>query len=193
MEADQRRFGAPRDTLVYFSLLDKAKHKALRHSEFSVLEPESPEAARDYKRVVTEAYRIVDETVGELVRGFGEGNVLILSDHGWGLEGREGRVYGHFEAPDGIWLAAGPAFVSRVDLRLSIYDVFPVVARLKGFPLSRALPGRVPEEIFAPAILGAPPRVVADYGPRAAVSAGPASAEVDAEVLDELRALGYIQ
>jgi hypothetical protein len=193
LEADQRRYGRPRDTLVYFSLLDKAKHKALRHSEFSVLEPESPEAARDYRRVVTEAYRCVDQAVGELVRAFGQGNVLIVSDHGWGLEGRHRDVYGHFEAPDGIWLGAGPAFVPRDDLQLSIYDVFPVLARLKGFPLSRALPGRVPEEIFAPAILTAPARFVADYGPRAAVSAGPPSAEVDAEVLDELRALGYIQ
>ena len=62
--------------------------------------------------MVTESYRTLDRVVGELLEAFGEGNVILVSDHGFGLERRKKtrRVYDHRRGPDGIFLAAGPAF-----------------------------------------------------------------------------------
>lgn len=195
MEADRRRFGKPQDMLVYFPIVDKTKHRALEHSELSALPHPLPEPVRTYGRVVTEAYKAVDKAIGELAVAFGEGNILLVSDHGFSVEDHFGvKTYAHFEAPDGFWLGAGPAFGQHRDVRLSIYDVFPLVTRIKGFPLSRALTGRVPEEILASgAVAGMSTRMVADYGRREAVTAGRHSDEVDAEMLEGLRALGYIR
>jgi hypothetical protein len=195
----RRTLGATPDLLVLFRLVDQTCHTALHHSELVREHPEStPEQQRRFGQAVSEAYRRVDRAVGELVAACGAAcNVVVLSDHGFELEDFPGglRRYHHQTAPDGILLAAGPAFrAGRAD-GVSVNDMLPLFAYLKGLPLARDLSGRLPEELLAPALLSAsPPRAVDTYGTRLRPSDLASGAEaVDQEMLERLRALGYVQ
>lgn len=187
------------DLLVLFRLIDQTCHTALHHSELVAEHPGStPEQQRRFGRAVSEAYRRADAAVGELVAACGpECNVVVLSDHGFELEDFPGglRRYHHQTAPDGILLAAGPAFrAGRVE-GVSVMDMLPLFAYLEGLPLAGDRSGRLPEELLLPELLAAqPPRTIATYGTRARpadLNAG--SERVDEEMLERLRALGYVQ
>ena len=195
VERTARQFGIPTDLLVLFRIVDNACHAGLRESELvSDHLDATAEERRQFERVVTEAYRRVDGALGELIAAFGEGNVIVISDHGFQLENRpDATLYHHTKAPDGIFLAAGPAIrPGRVD-GLSLYDVMPLVARLKGFPVAADRAGRVPEEVFDPAFLERTPRrEVASYGRRGRVASAVGRAEADDEMMERLRALGYV-
>ncbi len=199
VERGRRTFGTTPDLMLIFRLIDQSCHTALQHSELVAEHPEStPEQQRSFGRVVTEAYRRADRAVGELLAVCGaQCNVVVLSDHGFELETFPGglRRYHHQTAPDGILLAAGPAFQpGRVD-RVSVNDMLPLFAYLKGLPLAGDLSGRLPLELLAPSLLAAqPPRTIDTYGTRARpVDVAAGSEAVDAEMLERLRALGYVQ
>lgn len=189
--------GRPADFFLYFRLTDLASHAALKYSELvdDHLDAEPEEVAK-YGRVVTEAYRQVDLAVGELVSEFGDGNVLIVSDHGFELEkpARRSPRYAHENAPPGIFLGIGPAFrTGRVE-GLSIYEVFPTIAYLKGLPLAEDLDGRVAFEALEPGYVRRHPvRRIATYGVRGTEDEGVAASPADKTMIDRLRALGYVR
>ncbi len=199
VERGRRTFQVVPDLLVLFRLIDQVCHTALRHSELAGEHPEStPDAQRAFGRAVSEAYRRADAALGELLASCGGGcNVVVLSDHGFELEDFPGglRRYHHRSAPPGIFLAAGPAFMAGRAEGLSVYDVMPLLAWLKGLPLARDLQGRLPAELLRPELLAAqPPRSVDSYGSRASAGDLAAGSEaVDDEMLERLRALGYVQ
>jgi hypothetical protein len=124
--------------------------------------------------------------------------VVVVSDHGFGLETTDDvpprRRYFHDEAPDGIFLAAGPAFrAGRVE-GLSVYDVLPLLLYLRGFPTAEDQAGRVPRSVFDPAFLAAHLETrIASYGALDARKLTGGSLAVDAEQTERLRALGYIR
>jgi hypothetical protein len=194
MERSRRRYGQPADLLVLFRLVDKTCHTALVYSELVAEHPgASSDDLRRYGRVVSAAYRAVDGALGRIQEAFGPGNVILVSDHGFKLEGAKG--YNHTRAPPGVFLAAGPAFrPGRVE-GLSVLDVLPLLLYLKGFPLAEDFDGRLPAEVLQPGLLASsPPRRIASYGRRGREGQALAgSSEVDAEMLERLRALGYLQ
>ncbi len=193
----QDRFGQPPDLMVLFRLVDMAGHTSLRYSE---LVPDhlgaSEDELRRYRGVVSEAYRTVDRNIGELLAAFGPAaNVLVLSDHGFELQSHPPEnlpSYDNRNGAAGILLAAGPAFRSGRTDGLSILDVMPLMAELKGFPLADDLDGR-PAALTMGSLLvpRGTPRRVASNGER---PTGPsAGAARDAEAAERLRALGYLQ
>lgn len=200
VDLGRRTWARSPDLMVIFRLIDQTCHVALHHSELVDAHPESsPAERRRFGRVVSEAYRQADRAVGELVAACGATcNVVVLSDHGFVLEDFPGglRRYHHAHtSPPGILLAAGPAFkAGRVD-GLSVYDVLPLLAYLKGVPIARDLQGRLPVDLLSADLLAAqPPREVDTYGTRAQPADLAAGVEaVDDEMLERLRALGYIQ
>jgi hypothetical protein len=123
--------------------------------------------------------------------------VIVVSDHGFQLEetGPERTpVYHHMSGPDGIFLAAGPAFRAGRVSGLTVFDVLPLLAALKGFPVADDLPGRVPERVFDPGFFSSHPvRHVATYGRRGSLTAAAAGPATDEAALERLRALGYIR
>lgn len=183
------------DMLVLFGLVDMTSHTALRYSDL-VSDPlgASSEELRKFGGTVEQAYRAMDRALGELMDAFGDGNVIVISDHGFARQGGDREpMYGHDEAPDGILLAAGPAFHHANVDGVSVYDVLPLLLYLKGFPVASDLAGRMPAELFDPAFVSANPLSrVASYGRRDRLALGGAAATVDAEALRRLRALGYI-
>jgi len=151
MERGRRELSQPRDMLLLLRLVDMAGHTSMRASELveDHLEADEQEI-REFGGVVSEAYRSVDRLLGELLTAFGEGNVVVVSDHGFEM----------------LYL-----------------------------PIARDLPGRLAEEVIAPDHRARhPPHFIASYGPRSRDLAPTGGSErVNREVLERLRALGYLQ
>jgi hypothetical protein len=197
IEQTRVQYGAPADLLLLLRIVDLAAHCSLPHSE--LVEDHlgaSPEDLRRYGRVVSEAYRAADRALGEIQAAFGGSNVVVISDHGFALEKqRDGsRIYNHLKAPDGIFLASGPAFrPGRVE-GLTVYDLLPLLAYVKGFPVAADLLGHVPRRVFDPNFLAARPVVrVASSGSRRAPATAAAPGQMDEALIERLRAVGYVQ
>jgi hypothetical protein len=192
IERGRAAFAGPPDLLVLFKLVDGSCHTGLKYSD---LVPEPPgvpaEERRLFRDVVAGAYRATDAAVGEILAATGDANVVVVSDHGFDFEG--GR-FNHDRAPDGILLAAGPAFrAGRVD-GLGVHDVMPLLLQARGLPLAEDLEGRLPTVAFAPGFLeSVPTRSVRTYGRWGTPHAGPGTAAADAAAIERLRALGYLQ
>jgi hypothetical protein len=200
IERTRREYGSPADLMVLFRTVDIASHSALQLSELVTDHLGAPpEDVRRFGRVVSEAYRSVDRALGDVMAALGEVNVVVVSDHGFALEttgtgADETRVYHHMLAPPGVFLAAGPAFrAGRVE-GLTVYDLLPMLAVLKRFPLAANLPGHLHEEVFDPVFLASAPIVrVPSYGRRSAGRAPGRGSAADEDALERLRALGYIK
>jgi hypothetical protein len=131
-------------------------------------------------------YRFVDGLVGEVVDGLEPQDVLVLV-------GDPGRLARRSASPaEGLLLlAGGPVAAGNVGLG-SERDIAPTVLHLAGLPRSRELAGQVLEAALrADFRQSHPVRVVDSYGSRRA--ARPAESAFDRDMLEELRALGYIQ
>jgi hypothetical protein len=198
IELSRAEHGAPADLLVLFRNIDVACHSALAESELVENHLDvSAERVRKFGRVVSEAYRAADRAIGEIAEAFGPGNVIVVSDHGFQLEERvraRGQMYHHMRSPDGIFIAAGPAFSPGKVSGMTVHDVLPLLAYLKGLPIADDLEGRVPMQAFDAAFARAHPAVsIASYGPRSAPRITVASGAADDAVMEHLRALGYVK
>jgi hypothetical protein len=135
--------------------------------------------------VVRDYHRFLDERIGEVVADLGAHDVLVLVAD-------PGRLARGATAPEGTLALVGSVVTPRDLGRTGERDVAPTVLHLAGLPVSRELAGHVLEGALAPEFLKANPvRFVASYGRRAAARA--AESAFDHEVLEELKALGYIQ
>ena len=78
---------------------------------------------------------------------------------------------------------------------LSVYDILPLMLYVKGFPVANDLVEELDERVIASEFLARNPvRRVRSYGPREAPGAAPKTdPATDAEALEHLRTLGYIQ
>jgi len=171
------------------------------------MEMVSEEECRKFHRVVTEFYIAQDAWIGELTRKAGPGTtILILSDHGFksGARRPEGLLPFTMDQPvewhredGGIFLLSGPgAARARLSEPVTLFDIAPTILALLGLPVASDMPGRVLEGALEPGFLSRfPPEKVATYegvgSPRRAEEA-PASDEVSAEMMAQLRALGYV-
>lgn len=122
---------------------------------------------------------------------------MIVSDHGFDLQSHWPdwrRDYGHDQGAQGVFLAAGPAFRPGKVEGLSILDILPLLVTLKGFPVAEDLEGRLPEqslgERFVPS---GTPRRVPTYGIRVPSVPLRGRSGTEAEQMDRLRALGYLE
>jgi predicted AlkP superfamily phosphohydrolase/phosphomutase len=145
-----------------------------------------------------------DEAFGGPYERLGPDLSLILADGGTMsilpselLVTRRAEVRGHHRW-EGIFVASGPGILTGADAgELSIVDVAPLLMHRLGLGVPDDMTGRVPTEIFEREELDRhPPRVVP-----AAPAAAPEGrfgrlelgADDEAEVLERLRALGYVE
>jgi hypothetical protein len=192
----RRRFGGASALFVLFRVVDKTSHSALQFSSLvSDHVGARPEELLRFGEVVTGAYRAADAAIGDLLADVGEANVVVLSDHGFRIEGEgEDRGYNHREGPPGVFVAHGPAFrPGRVD-GLTIYDVFPLLAYLKGLPVAENLTGVMPVAALDPGLLARQPVArVPSYAMEIQRARDDGSETADSEMLERLRALGYLK
>jgi len=97
--------------------------------------------------------------------------------------------------PDGVFIAAGEEIRRGVRLpALSILDVAPLMLHELGLALPASLEGRLAVEAIEPAALSArPPRHESRDGVVAAVADAALDPGAEAEILERLQALGYVE
>jgi hypothetical protein len=187
----------PPDTLLLFRIVDKMCHTALADSELVAERLRSPaDRVRRYGQAVSGAYRAVDQALGEIMSAFGEGSVVVVSDHGFAVRREKGGrlLADHKLGPKGVFMAAGPPFrPGRVE-GLSVHDVLPLLLYAKGFPIADDFVEALDTRVIASEFLAHHPvRRLASYGRRDAHAAAAHDRDMDAEALEHLRTLGYIQ
>lgn len=99
---------------------------------------------------------------------------------------------GHHKKKHGVFLATGPDIDPNADLeRLSIFDITPTLLYGLGLPTARDLDGKARVELFTAEFRKEHPlRTIETWGTREAL--GAERSRADSEILDELRALGYL-
>jgi predicted AlkP superfamily phosphohydrolase/phosphomutase len=171
---------------VYFESIDVASHLYLHWRTGSPLPEGCRESARE---LVGGIYEQIDRWMGELIEILPEGaTVVVVSDHGMRPAGDQG-----LHAPHGIFISAGEGIRNGAEYRgASLLDIAPTILYRLSEPVPLALDGKVLAPIFETGWLSAnPPRyvekdILGDVG-------GGVSREGAEDVLERLRALGYIQ
>jgi len=194
-------------TAVYFEGIDMMGHRFQQcMPPRMALCPE--EDFRRYQDAVTGFYVRQDELLGTILKAAGpETTVMVVSDHGFKTGAdrpldvlpftSQQPVEWHRE--DGILILSGPgARRARLGPRATLFDIAPTLLYLLGLPASEDMPGRVLLEAIDPKLAASfPVRTIPSYerigAPRdTLLAAGPGVREAEEELLDNLRALGYI-
>jgi predicted AlkP superfamily phosphohydrolase/phosphomutase/Flp pilus assembly protein TadD len=200
----QRR---PDVEFVYVEGVDSTSHLFGHLFRRTELSGALAEQGRRYGRAVEEMYRYADEIVGAYLAALdNDTTLLVLSDHGFELgvlhedptRARDlRRVSERFHRIEGIlYLYGNRVRAGRRLEKPTLVDVAPTVLALAGVAPAADMPGRVLSEgLDLPAELTSTPRSVASYeapGAGGAPSEATADANVSPEILDHLRALGYL-
>jgi len=195
--------GQPDLMMIYFQGIDEVSHR-FAHMMPPRMEMVSDDDYRRFHGAVEAFYRYQDRLLGEILeRADPRSTVVILSDHGFKngpgrptddppyIEGKPGKWHRLY----GIFLMAGPGIRPGPIDTVSLLDVAPTVLALAGLPPSREMKGRVLSEAFQDeAARALPGERVASYevGPAAASEAVGDTSAADREMIESLRALGYI-
>lgn len=147
-------------TVVYLRGVDSASHKFWADAHRGEVGfPVSTTETLVFGKAVERYYEYADEMLGELVELFGDGTVIVCSDHGF--EGpKPGRLPGGINdhGPVGILVMAGDAF--KVGARLperSVRDITPTILAACGVPVGEDMDGAVIEDAFLPGYLRSHP------------------------------------
>ncbi len=176
---------------VYFRGIDVASHLT---GAFSALhgKPATGRVAARYAGTLEAYYRLADSQLAQLLaRVDDDTDVLVCSDHGFGWEPEHG--FNHVEtAPDGVFLLHGPD-AARGRGAADVRDITPTLLRLLNQPVPQDVEGQVLEIAFAP---DSPARratsSVASYEVERRRLGRSAESQDDAQIHEELRALGYV-
>ncbi|HSP07896.1 MAG TPA: alkaline phosphatase family protein [Acidobacteriota bacterium] len=149
-----------------------------------------------FTKIIEPIYIYADHILGDFLKHQDKDTTFIIcSDHGFKFE--EGR-YGHSNMktpPDGVVILNGPAFRKNVRIEgATLLDITPTLLYLEGIPVGQDMDGKVLFSAFNPEYLKKfPPTLVASHDKGERQKGQPASSEMDKEILEDLRSLGYIQ
>ncbi|HET6278918.1 MAG TPA: alkaline phosphatase family protein [Candidatus Polarisedimenticolia bacterium] len=200
--------GLPPLFAVYFQGIDEVNHR-FAHCAPPRARLCSDEDSRRFGDAVAAFYRYQDEILGELFAAADGATVMVVSDHGFSSgDNRPDDVKPFIEGRPGLWhdligvfAARGPGIATGEIASLSLYDVAPTVLYLLGFPLPEDMPGKVAVEAIEERFVTANEIVtIPSYEPLPGAGEGPdvkpAPAALhgagDAEMVAQLRALGYV-
>jgi hypothetical protein len=181
---------------VYFGGVDVASHRFWRFAHPREFEGVEPEEAHALGGVIDAYYAWMDEALGEYLRALGPRDTLVvLSDHGFKTVHipDQPATSGHHRL-DGIiaMMGRGVPRGGRIE-GARLVDVLPTVLTLLDVPLARTLEGAVPRGALEAGFASTHGRrQVADYAGTLPAAAEDSS-DVDANVLERLRSLGYIR
>ena len=174
---------------TYFRAMDALHHYTWmrRNSSNEDLE-EHPE--RRFHDAIQRYYEFCDDIVAKLLQHADERTiVIVLSDHGFE------DTYDHELGPDGFFIiSGGPVRHNPTRQRISIYDIAPTLLALFGVPVPNDMDGQVAANMLPTAFWSEHPiRRVPSYERADLRTKVDSTADMDEEVLDRLRALGYIR
>jgi predicted AlkP superfamily phosphohydrolase/phosphomutase len=155
-----------------------------------------PEEAEALGRVIDEYYVYMDGLLGDYLERIGEDTTLVvLSDHGFKAVLFPGKptTSGHHRM-EGVLALYGRGIVpGRKFEGARLLDVLPTVLCLLDVPIARDLEGTILRDALDARLLREhPARFVDTYGP-AEHTSSPDQTDLDRNVLERLRSLGYIQ
>lgn len=116
--------------------------------------------------------------------GMMKGRFLRALRPGWDISG--------YHRPQGVLIAAGPAFRPVSDGDFSINDVAPTALYLMGQPIPEYMDGKVMVKALRPELLDQRPPTSGERACRGAALAGAYTASEQAEVTRRLEELGYL-
>ena len=183
---------------IYFGGVDVVSHRFWKFTWPAAMPYQtSPREAEILQGVIPAYYAYIDEILGEfLARMDARTTLVILSDHGFKpvYFPNKPTTSGHHRL-EGILALYGRGIEKGTTLEgATLLDVFPTVFALLGEPLSRQLPGRVLAQALQ---LPSSGRVHLDYvdayPPLPSRAPSNPSEEIDANVLERLKSLGYIR
>lgn len=191
--------------MIYIEGTDSTSHLFGHLFRATNLSGELAEQERRYGRAVEQIYLYADKVVGEMIaRMDARTTLMVLSDHGFELGALPDdpsktrdmrRVTEKYHTMHGILYLYGHGIRPGTRLQSpTILDITPTVLALGGLSPARDMPGRVLNEAFdrpAPESIptyetSAPSGATADGG-------GETDAEIDPQILEQLRSLGYLQ
>lgn len=200
--------GLPPLFAVYFQGIDEVNHR-FAHCAPPRAELCSDEDERRFRDAVAEFYRYQDEILGELFDAADGATVMLVSDHGFSSgDQRPEEIKPFIEGRPGLWhdligvfAARGPGIATGEVASLSLYDVAPTVLHLLGLPVPEDMSGRVAAEILDQSFAASHDIVtIPSYEPLPGDGEGNGARRApaalagggDAEMLEQLRALGYV-
>jgi predicted AlkP superfamily phosphohydrolase/phosphomutase/Tfp pilus assembly protein PilF len=194
--------GQPDLMMIYFQGIDEVGHR-FAHMMPPKMAMVSDEDYRQFHSVMEAFYRYQDRLVGELLqKADPKSLVIVLSDHGFKngpgrptddppyIEGKPGKWHRLY----GVFILAGPGVKPGQLDTVSLLDVAPTILAASGLPVSQQMPGRVLAEAFRPgAERDLDQERVASYDFLGTPGEStPESTAADAEMIANLRSLGYI-
>jgi len=171
---------------VYLESIDVAGHTFLPFRDGAALPPHCPESLRT---VVEDVYQKVDGWIGDLLEDLPDpATVILVSDHGMVTAGSAG-YHGRY----GIFVASGPGIRRDVSFRgASVLDVAPTILHRFDEPIPFEMDGKTLVQAFEPDWLESHPPRYQEIP--LAIAAEPAPLGEDSEeVIDRLRAIGYVE
>ncbi len=187
--------GQPDLLLHYTNFVDAVEHKFWRYYEPEAFGDVSAAERADFGATIPRAYAFFDRELGDLLDRLHEDTyILVISDHGHHATQGGGKVFsgGHRDAPDGVFVAAGPGITGPRKLETAtLLDIAPTVLALLEIPAAKTMPGRVLPELVPRDRI---PARVASYDNALAdpIREVPAP-ELPSNVRERLRALGYLE
>jgi hypothetical protein len=183
--------------MVLLSGIDRVSHFLWLGMEPPELYAEglrAPPAERAAARTALEGYyAYTDALLGALLARYGpEDLVLVLSDHGFEAENDLPLLSGGHLSPaalEGVLFARGagiPAGSSTAGT--SVLDVTPTVLAWWGLPVALDMEGRIASFLRVPA-----PEPIASWDTQPVERLAPAGPGAEHALLEELRALGYLE
>jgi predicted AlkP superfamily phosphohydrolase/phosphomutase/Tfp pilus assembly protein PilF len=200
--------GQPDLFSIYYQGIDEVGHR-YQHFMPPKMGMVSAEDFQRYRGTVEAYYAYQDELIGQILKQLDKNTVVIvMSDHGFrNGTGRPANEPPYVEGKPGLWhrrygifLMAGPEVKPGALDTTSLLDIAPTTLDLLGLPKGEDMPGRVVEEAMAPEFLARFPRqTIPTYEPigrplqtGTLVAGGAAQGEVEKEMMEKLRSLGYI-
>ncbi len=183
--------------MVLLTGVDRVSHAIWGGVEpFGEHPPGLPMTAEEHsgmRSTLEDYYAYTDALVGRLTREFDANDlVVVVSDHGFERGTRKGEVTTGVHksrlALDGVVFLRGPGIPAGSSLEgMTIYDVLPTVLAFLGLPLAEDLGGH-PVPVLQAEL--APP--VATYDTHAVRRLETGASGGERAILEELRALGYL-
>lgn len=155
----------------------------------------SGDEAASFRDTIASYYRWQDHRLGQLLSlADARTVVLVVSDHGFRVHARDNvptvsGVHIGSSAPPGFLVASGPGIRSGYRLEhASVLDLAPTVLAILGLPRARDQLGSV----LTDAMVRAPEAAWVDsYGSGLADGFAPVSSDLDGEIIQSLKAVGY--
>jgi predicted AlkP superfamily phosphohydrolase/phosphomutase len=182
---------------IYFGGIDVASHRFWKFSHPWDLDYGVGAGEREVLgNVIDEYYIYIDRIIEEYLELMDEDDTLmVLSDHGFRpvLVPDRPAVSGHHR-PEGILAILGRGAARARAIRgAGLLDILPTLLYLMELPIPSDLEGRILLDALDEEFTrGREPRFVQSYGDGSA-PAGPIDSELDRNILERLRSLGYIQ